>query len=464
MKLRNFIIGFTAFAFIMGCQQTITYESGSDGSVYTNDLLHGNISGKIVQSESQAKIFVSQEVPIDSTIIQPGTGIFRFDNLLAGNYDLFIRAENYRYYQFRNIFLQGGTTHYLGEIDLSTVPNLVASHYPNDQDEIVYDNRYSRLTVSITFTQPMDRESVEAAFSTDPPSEGRFYWGYYSREPSDNYFFGSGYSENGDQSGTITTFSKVSSFSYRMAQKDCFTDTTYTVHLSTAAMDTAGNHLRFPLEFEFGTVQSATTSNTIETSPVHGDINVSPVNNSGIRLTFPRRMDQESTEAALTISPDQTHIIIWPSATELMIYTGGPLMAQSHYEITVDSTALDRDGIALGTPFSFSFDTAPVQLTSSDPNNGEVYVNPDTRITMRFNTYMTKSSVESAFSIDPPVNGQIRWGTTYSEDVKTALTFFPSEVLQPNTLYTVTLSTAAADMFGTSISEPISFAFITRPE
>ena len=76
--------------------------------------------------------------------------------------------------------LQGGRIIYLGEIELSTVPDLIESFYPDDKGEIVYDWRYGRITVSILFTKPMNRESVEKAFSVEPPVEGIFNWGNYT--------------------------------------------------------------------------------------------------------------------------------------------------------------------------------------------------------------------------------------------------------------------------------------------
>ena len=83
---------------------------------------------------------------------------------------------------------------------------------------------------------------------------------------------------------------------------------------------------------------------------------------------------------------------------------------------------------------------------------------------MRFNTYMVKSSVQEAFSIEPAVSGDIRWGTSHSDDDETALPFYPSGILQSNTKYTVTLDTGAVDLFGTAIPEETEFSFITRPE
>ena len=465
-QIKALLALFIAFVF-MSCEEKIYIDNNLDlDTNLNNDAFHGNIVGKVVQSWSEARVVVNQEVSVDSTTIDPEDGSFRVEDLPIGNYDLTIEAENYRIYPLSNVMVQGGGTTYIGELDLSKVPDLVASHYPEDLEEIVYNNRFSRLSISVTFTRPMDRESVEAAFSTDPPSEGIFFWGTYSTAPSWIYYeraYGDA-AAGFDPGATITTYSKITAFTYRVAQKDSYTDTTYSVNLDTTAHDTAGNHLRFPLEFSFSTIQSSSTIHGIQTSPYHGDVDVDLISYQGIQITFPRNMNQASTESAITMSPDVERIYLWPARNQLTIYNGGPFLAETTYHIEIDSTAEDLDGIPLGYPFSFSFSTAPVAIRSTRPNNGELFVEFSPYITMWFNTYMVKSTVKSAFSITPSVSGTFSWGTGYSDNNKTAITFTPSGRLSANTKYTVTVESEAEDLFGSNLKEDYTFSFVTRPE
>ena len=185
MKIYIFLLSLLVYLFNSGCQEQVIYKD--DPRLY-NDAYHGHIVGKVLQNDSQAKVIINQEAPIDSTDIDPEDGTFRMENLPIGNYDLVIKAENYRTYTHANVKVEGAGNTYIGEIDLSTVPDLVSYFYPEDLDEIVYNNQFARLSISVTFTRPMDRESVEAAFSTDPPSEGIFFWGQYTTEPRWYYF------------------------------------------------------------------------------------------------------------------------------------------------------------------------------------------------------------------------------------------------------------------------------------
>jgi len=313
----------------------------------------------------------------------------------------------------------------------------------------------------------MDRESVEQAFTTEPETEGIFMWGQYSWDES-RYYFGwtedNSYYGSYDPGATITTYSRITSFTYRVAQKDCYVDTTYNVTLSTTAKDTAGNTLRFPLTYSFSTIQSSSTLNGIQTSPSHGDINVDLISNTGIQMTFPRNMDVASTEAAINITPEMEHIFIWPGYNQLTIYTGGSLFADTTYTISVDSTAQDLDGVSMGHPFKFSFETAEIGLRSTYPQNGQLFIDLDADITMYFNTYMVRSSLQDRFHIEPSISGNLRWGTSHSTSNKTALTFFPNGSLRPNTKYTVTISAGAEDLFGSKMNKEYSFSFITRPD
>ncbi|MFQ6617311.1 MAG: carboxypeptidase-like regulatory domain-containing protein, partial [Fidelibacterota bacterium] len=145
MKKRILIFSVSIIlSFMSGCERKITKIITPENP---NDALHGDIVGKVVQKDSNAKVYVSQIAPIDSAEIDPEDGSFEFTYLRIGNYDLTIRADNYRIYTLSNVMVQGGGVTYLGEIDLSTVPDLVAAHYPPDKSEVVYSNRFSRLSI-----------------------------------------------------------------------------------------------------------------------------------------------------------------------------------------------------------------------------------------------------------------------------------------------------------------------------
>ncbi len=450
---------------LWGCKETIIeYRDDPTSSLpKVSDAYHGDLVGKITQQNVSAMVVVSQVNPVDSVAVSPTDGSFALRYLPMGNYDVTIRSDNYRIYVQTNVVIQGGAINYIGNIDLSTIPDLVSSVYPENNSEIVYDWRYGRISISIMFAHPMDRASVEKAFATNPPSTGVFYWGQYSTSPRSTLYLTEAAKSGYDAGAVITTYSTVSSLTYSMAQNSCSPDTTYTITLSTEAKDTSGNHLRFPLVSTFRTVQSYVTYNGIQTNPVNGDIEVPPMNGNGITVTFPRRMDQASTEAATGVSPAMNKIFLWPSANQLLIYTGGPFLSDTTITVTINGNALDKDGIALGTPFTFSFHTAAFQVTSTYPSNAQVYVATSQTIAVYFNSYVDKGSFQSAFSISPGVFGSFTYGNGNSYDTPNWITFTPGTTLSPNTKYTVTVGAAVKDFNGVPMGTPYTFSFVTRP-
>ena len=251
-----------------------------------------------------------------------------------------------------------------------------------------------------------------------------------------------------------------------IAKKDCFADTNYTVNLSTAAKDTAGNHLRFPFTFKFRTVQSYTTIYGIQSTPMYGDEEVDPLSYSGIRITFPRRMDPASTEAATIVSPNMNKLFLWPEENVLLIYPGGPFMTDTTISVHIGGNALDKDGIALGKDYDMWFRTAAFAVTNVSPQNAQLFVSPTQTISITFNSYVKLASVQSksAVQISPPVAGSFSYYNSNSTyDNPQMIIFTPSSGMASNTKYSVTVSTNVRDMYDVSLKKPYVFSFVTRP-
>ena len=135
----TFIIVSSAFFF--SCTEKIIYENGNPNSTT------GSIVGVVLQNESNAKIIVRQEIPVDSTFIDASDGSFRIESLPIGNYDLYVKAENYGTYRIHNVLVNAGGITYVGELSLSEVPDLVSSFYPQDKSEIVFETLVSAIHI-----------------------------------------------------------------------------------------------------------------------------------------------------------------------------------------------------------------------------------------------------------------------------------------------------------------------------
>ncbi|MFH1009561.1 MAG: Ig-like domain-containing protein [Candidatus Latescibacterota bacterium] len=447
---------------LAGCFDQILYESETTGTVV----------GSVAQTDSGAKVRVRQAAAVDSAFIDPTDGSFRFDDLPMGNYVLEVEAPDFSPHALP-VSVDGGRITYIGEIDLSKIPHMVASFSPADNSEVVLvkGENTSNLSVSINFSTEMDRASIEEALSIVPPVAGTFRWNQYIYQlQGDESWEKAGYALGG-QGAQITTYSHIHALTFLFSPKDSFADTTYQITLSPAAHDTAGTPLALPLRFSFGTIQAASSLSTIQTVPYDGQRNVAPICPNGLRITFPKRMDPTSVEEHLSILPATDPVFLWPEGNQMTIWTGGLLVADTTYSLAIDAQARDLDGAPLGEDFTFSFTTAAVGIVTTNPQNGALFVDPQPEIELHFNSWMSKNSVEDAFAIEPAVSGQLAFmqrseyysGGTRWVIEKDKLKFVPSGTLSPNTKYTITLAGTAVDFYGSKLT-PYTFAFITRPE
>lgn len=98
-------------------------------------------------------------------------------------------------------------------------------------------------------------------------------------------------------------------------------------------------------------------------------------------------------------------------------------------------------------------------ITDSDPDNGARNVPVETWITIRFNTSMDRSSVESNLEINPslePYNYRLEWSNDDTE-----LTIKPNAALVYDRNYTISLS-GAEDADGNPLEAPTSIWFKTE--
>ncbi|CUS05059.2 putative Alpha-2-macroglobulin domain protein [Candidatus Promineifilum breve] len=93
----------------------------------------------------------------------------------------------------------------------------------------------------------------------------------------------------------------------------------------------------------------------------------------------------------------------------------------------------------------------PPQVIASDPRPGQE-VGLETPITVRFDQPMDQSSVEAAFTLDPPVAGELSW-----PEPDTAV-FTPAEPLELGQTYNVRIADSAGAANGQTLSQPVEFA------
>jgi chitodextrinase len=229
----------------------------------------------------------------------------------------------------------------------TTSPNSGASDIP------------ASVNISLAFSEPMDRASVEGAFSVSPPVACAFSWTSEDRlmtcDPSE----------------------------------DLASEAQFTVELTTEAEDVAGNSLENALNFLFTTANAPDTTapRVLGSSPATDERGVAL--NATITVTFSESMDRKSAEEAFTITEpsglNRQGIFIWnDEGTEM---TFKPDRYYEFYygdavEWRVQNTAKDQAGNDLESSYLSNFRVVQlsyITLYSEESLDGHVqsdgYVN-----------------------------------------------------------------------------------------
>ncbi len=187
-------------------------------------------------------------------------------------------------------------------------------------------------------------------------------------------------------------------------------------------------------------------------------IRVSPVLRSidlqeRITIYFDEMMDEESVEQAIQISPPVPVTFHWESwEGKILHITIDEILAPSTtYEFTIQKTAVSYQNIPLEEAYTFQKRTKSIVASISAPKE-----NPSDPIIVRFNAPMVESSVESAFTITPAVDGTLTWS-----DFSRQLTFQPTIALPPGRPYTITLDSPITDQFDNTVTIARSHPFIS---
>ncbi|MGQ0603138.1 MAG: Ig-like domain-containing protein [Anaerolineales bacterium] len=184
--------------------------------------------------------------------------------------------------------------------------------------------------ISVTFNQPMDRASTEAAFGItqpgQPPEPGSFGWA---------------------DDGKSFAFIPAETLSL---------GSTYKVTVGAATLAAGGGaSLGQDYTFEFETVKAPAI---LSTDPADGAQNVEA--SRGFRIYFTSPMDESTLDPNIEIVPTPTQVYTYFSAYDLSYYIGWDLQPSSSYQVTLKPGMKDPYGNeALSEPHTVSFVTAP---------------------------------------------------------------------------------------------------------
>ncbi len=166
-----------------------------------------------------------------------------------------------------------------------------------------------------------------------------------------------------------------------------------------------------------------------------------------IQVQFSRPVNTLLTEQAFSITADGQTLagrVTWQDDSTLVFSPDEPLKDFVVYQMRVSAQAEDTEGRDLRPEFAHTFTTKSdytrPTVTSISPSDHEGVTDLLTPVSIAFSEPMDAASLFAAFALSPSVSGFLALST----DGK-ALTFTPTQRLQWQTRYTITVVKSAAD-------------------
>ncbi len=316
---------------------------------------------------------------------------------------------------------------------LSPTPPLLVDYTPARGEETPLER-----PLTLTFDQPMDRTSVEAAFSINPPIEGRFSW-------SDS-----------------TTLVFTPSSGWQRA-------TRYRVAMDTSAKSAAGLALRQELDLVFRTVGYLEVTQVI---PEPGTAEVEP--DATVTIMFNRPVVPLQLVSApvsdlpspVEFDPPVDGSGEWLNTSIFVFHPTAGFVPGRAYQATVPAGLSDTTGGVLEQDFTWDFIIQAPYVVSTIPEYDASLVPLNQPITVTFSQPMERRSTEAAFSLitvdGQQVNGRFAWS-----DDDTALTFTPladGPALLLDTTYVARIAASARAAVGdTTLQSELRWTFETVP-
>lgn len=310
------------------------------------------------------------------------------------------------------------------------LPPVVVETIPVEGSEITSSGGFT-----VSFSQPMNREAVEGAFSIEPSLQGSLDW------------------LDQDRSLRFTP-SETLPFKEEL-----------TVRFGIQARAANGLGLGEPVELHFQTPASLQVTERI---PALNDVDVSPDN--PIVATFnqpvvPLGANSADMPPAFTLAPAAEGRGEWLNTSTYIFHPDPPLLGGNPYRVTMDPALVSTAGAPLSgddVTLEWSFTTAPPRLVSVSPSAEQALL-PDSPITLEFNQPMDTASLEQNLSLTDeagsPVDGEFTW----SEDAH-QVTFTPAPLLSHAARYTLDIPDAILGKGGTPLTESDERVYrTTRP-
>ncbi len=290
--------------------------------------------------------------------------------------------------------------------------------------------------IVLTFDQPMDQPSVEAAFAISPTVAGGFTW----ENKRTVRFAATGGLERGKR---------------------------YRVTIAATARNVEGTPLEESVAFDFSTVGHLEVSQVM---PAPGSDELDP--DMTVTVVFNRPVvpltaisQQAGLPDPLTFIPPVKGKGEWLNTAIYLFRPDEGFLPATHYKARVAAGLTDTSGGALTEDYVWEFTTVAPAILSVRPDNAFHYVGPTDVISVTFNQPMDHASVQASFTLkagDRPVEGTFRWSGGEKPTAPETMIFVPSAPLPRDTTFAAKVAAGAKARVGNmSLSRDESWRFST---
>jgi hypothetical protein len=252
---------------------------------------------------------------------------------------------------------------------------------------------------------------------------------------------------------------------------DLAVNTVYTATITTGAEDLAGTPLAANYVWTFRTVPAATSPTVISTVPANLASSV-PINQA-LSATFSVAMNPATIDTTtFTLSGPGgvavTGAVTYVPAGSVATFTpSANLTPSTLYTATITTGATDLVGTALAANYVWTFTTSataaltPPTVTATIPLNGAIGVPLNQIVDATFSVPMDPATINSTtFTLTGPGATAVPGLVAYAA-IGNTLTFTPTAILAPSTLFTATITTGAQNLAGTGLAANYVWTFTT---
>jgi uncharacterized protein YfaS (alpha-2-macroglobulin family) len=281
--------------------------------------------------------------------------------------------------------------------------------------------------IELTFDQPMNRDSVEAAFEIQPAVEGEFTW-------------------LDDRTLAFDPLAELER------------GASYVIAVDAKAENVEGKGLEEPASFTFSTVGFLEVSQVMpsaDSNELDPDTVVTVVFNRPV-VPLAAISQQGELPQPLTLVPPVQGRGEWLNTSIYLFMPTDGLLPGTHYKARVAAGLTDTTGAALEEDYTWEFETIQPAILQVSPPEDFALVGPTDVISVTFNQPMDHTSAQSHFSLEmdgQPVAGSFRWAGGQTPTEPETMFFVPEEPLLRDTAYSVRVAAGVQGQAGNTGTE-----------